>query len=146
MSAARVDLVVRGGKVVTASEVTETAVAVRGEQIVALGPPELLPPAERYIDATGKYVLPGLIDCHVHLGAVYDSWETGPRAAAHAGLTTLLSFVEYDEQARETLPRAIKRLQEEASGAVSGGLRLPLHPEQSAVGSWTACPRPWPWA
>jgi imidazolonepropionase-like amidohydrolase len=62
MSAARVDLVVRGGKVVTASEVTETAVAIRGEQIVALGPPELLPPAERYIDATGKYVLPGLID------------------------------------------------------------------------------------
>jgi dihydropyrimidinase len=117
MSAARVDVVVRGGKVVTAAEVTEAAVAIRGEKIVALGPPELLPPAEREIDATGKYVLPGLIDCHVHLGAVYDSWETGPRAAAHAGLTTLLSFVEYDDQARETLPRAIKRLQEEASAS-----------------------------
>jgi dihydropyrimidinase len=115
MSAARVDLIIRGGKVVTASEVTDTAVAVRGEKIAAIGPAELLPPAEREIDATGKYVLPGLIDCHVHLGAVYDSWETGPRAAAHAGLTTLLSFAEYDDQARESLPHAIKRLREEAS-------------------------------
>jgi dihydropyrimidinase len=113
--AAGLDVVVRGGKVVTASEVTETAVGIRGERIVALGPPELLPPADREIDATGKYVLPGLIDCHVHIGAVYDSWESGPRAAAHAGLTTVLSFAEYNDQARETLPQAIKRLQDEAS-------------------------------
>jgi dihydropyrimidinase len=115
MTPAKVDLVVRGGRVVTSSELTETAIAIKGEKIVALGPDELLPPADRYIDATGKYVLPGLIDCHVHLGAVYDSWETGPKAAAHAGLTTLLSFVEYDDPAGETLPQALKRLQEEAS-------------------------------
>ena len=83
-------------------------------QIVALGAESMLPPAERTIDATGKYVLPGLIDCHVHLGAVYDDWHTGPLAAAHAGLTTLLSFVEYDDQARETLPQALKRLRDEA--------------------------------
>jgi hypothetical protein len=40
---------------------------------------------ERTIDATGKFVLPGLIDCQVHLGAVYDDWSSGPLAAAHAG-------------------------------------------------------------
>jgi len=114
-TAAAVDTVIRGGMVVTPGEVAETALAIKGERIVALGPTELLPPADRYIDATGKYVLPGLIDCHVHLGAVYDSWETGPRAAAHAGLTTLLSFVEYDGEAGETLPQALHRLQEEAS-------------------------------
>ena len=88
--AKHVDLIVRGGRVVTPTEVLETAVAVRAGKIVALGAESMLPPAERTIDATGKYVLPGLIDCHVHLGAVYDDWHTGPVAAAHAGLTTVL--------------------------------------------------------
>ena len=110
-----VDLIVRGGRVVTATEVLDASVAIRGEKIVAIGRDEALPPAEREIDATGKYVLPGLIDCHVHLGPVYDDWRTGPEGAAHAGLTTLLSFVEYDDQNRETLPQAIKRLGDEAS-------------------------------
>ena len=84
MPAKSVDLVVRGGRVVTSTEVLETAVAVSGGKIVALGAEAMLPPAERTIDATGKYVLPGLMDCHVHLGAVYDDWHTGPVAAAHA--------------------------------------------------------------
>ncbi len=119
-----IDLLVRGGRVVTPTEVLETAVAVKDGQIVALGAEAMLPPAGRTIDATGKYVLPGLIDCHVHLGAVYDDWHTGPVAAAHAGLTTLLSFVEYDDQARETLPQGLKRLRDEAGT------------------SWTGWPRP----
>ncbi len=114
MAAKGLDLLVRGGRVVTPNEVLETAVGVSDGRIVALGAESMLPPAERTIDATGKYVLPGLIDCHVHLGAVYDDWHTGPVAAAHAGLTTLLSFVEYDDQARETLPQALKRLRDEA--------------------------------
>ncbi|HEY7251609.1 MAG TPA: amidohydrolase, partial [Methylomirabilota bacterium] len=70
MAANHVDLIVRGGRVVTPTEVLEAAVAVSGGKIVALGAESMLPPAERTIDATGKYVLPGLIDCHVHLGAV----------------------------------------------------------------------------
>ena len=115
MAARAADLVVRGGRVVTATEVVEASIAITGGRIVAVGRDEALPPAEREIDATGKFVLPGLIDCHVHLGPVYDDWSTGPRAAAHAGLTTLLAFAEYDDQARETLPQAIKRLREEAS-------------------------------
>ena len=114
MAAPHVDLLVRGGRVVTSTEVLETAVAVSGGRIVALGAEAMLPPAERTIDARGKYVLPGLMDCHVHLGKVYDDWRTGPVAAAHAGLTSLLSFVEYDDQAKETLPQALKRLRDEA--------------------------------
>jgi len=70
--AEQVDLVVRGGKVVTATEVLDASVAIRGERIVAIGHDEALPPAAREIDASGKYVLPGLIDCHVHIGPVYD--------------------------------------------------------------------------
>jgi dihydropyrimidinase len=108
----RVDTLVRGGRVVTASDIVETAVAIQGETIVAIGPEALLPPAERVIDAHGKYVLPGLIDCHLHVGPEYDDWKTAPLAAARTGLTTLLPFVIGDEG--ETLPKALRRLREEA--------------------------------
>src|SRR5204863_284860 len=107
-----VDTIVRGGQVVTASDVVETAVAIAGDTIVAIGPEAVLPGADRVIDAHGKYVLPGLIDCHLHVGPEYDDWTTAPRAAARTGLTTLLPFVIYDEG--ETLPRAFARLREEA--------------------------------
>jgi dihydropyrimidinase len=110
-----VDVLVRGGRVVTAADVFEAAVAIRGERIVAVGPEDALPPAERTIDAAGKYVLPGLIDCHLHVGAEYDDWATAPLAAARTGLTTILPFVTYEPG--ETLPRAIHRLREEAEAA-----------------------------
>jgi dihydropyrimidinase len=110
----RLDTIIQGGRIVTAADVYEAAVGIRGETIAAIGPPELLPEADRYIDASGKYVLPGAIDCHIHLGPEYDDWQRGPIAAAHAGLTTLLGFGLYDDRGGETLPHAIKRLREEA--------------------------------
>ncbi len=116
MSSRRVDTIVRGGRVVTATDVFDAAVAITGDKIAAIGPESLLPPADRVIDAEGKYVLPGLIDCHLHIGPEYDDWKTAPLAAAHTGLTTLLPFVVYDEG--ETLPKAVARLREEA-GALS---------------------------
>jgi dihydropyrimidinase len=109
---ARLDVIVRGGQVVTSTDVLDAAIGIRGEKIVAIAPPELLPDAERVIDAGGKYVLPGAIDCHIHLGPEYDDWRRGPVAAAHAGLTTLLGFALYDHQARQALPDAIKRLRD----------------------------------
>ena len=116
MSAARVDTIVRGGQVVTATDAFEAAVAITDGKIVAIGPESLLPHADRVIDAAGKYVLPGLIDCHLHVGAEYDDWKTAPLAAARTGLTTLVPFVVYEEG--ETLPKAAARLREEA-GALS---------------------------
>ena len=112
MSARGVDTLVTGGRVVTSSDVVEAAVAIEGGKIVAIGPAWVLPPADRTIDAGGKYVLPGLIDCHLHIGPEYDDWKTASMAAARTGLTTLLPFVNYDEG--ETLPRAALRLREEA--------------------------------
>jgi dihydroorotase-like cyclic amidohydrolase len=91
MPAATVDTIVHGGQVVTSSEVYEASIAIRGERIVAIGPDDLLPPAAHDIDATGKYVLPGAIDCHVHLGG-HDDYLTGGIAAAHGGLTTIIPF------------------------------------------------------
>jgi dihydropyrimidinase len=117
VATARVDTIVRGGQVVSASGITETAIAIRGDRIAALGPEAVLPPADRVIDAGGKYVLPGLIDCHLHVGPEYDNWQVASRAAALTGLTTLLPFVVYDDARHEALPDAILRLREEASAA-----------------------------
>lgn len=117
MPAIKVDTIVRGGQVVTASEAYEASIAIRGEKIVAIGPDELLPSADQYIDASGKFVLPGAIDCHVHLGG-HDDYHTGGIAAAHAGLTTIIPFAIYDFAHRETLPQSIKRQNEEV-GKVS---------------------------
>ena len=108
-----VDTIVRGGRVVTPAGVDEVAVAIGGGKIMAIGEEATLPRADRVIDATGKIVFPGAIDCHVHLGAEYDDWRGGPLAAAHAGLTTLIAFALYDDQKRETLPQAIHRQCEE---------------------------------
>jgi dihydropyrimidinase len=113
MSAPALDLVIAGGRVVTSTDVVDAAVGVSGGRIAAIAPADLLPPAARTIDATGKIVFPGAIDCHVHLGPEYDDWRGGPLAAAHAGLTTLLSFVVAGED--EPLPAAVHRLREEAS-------------------------------
>ena len=51
MAETRVDTIVRGGQVVTSPQVFDSAIAISGEKIVSLGPEELLPPADTYIDA-----------------------------------------------------------------------------------------------
>ena len=112
MARDRVDTIVAGGQVVTSSEVYDSCIAIVDGKIAAIGPENLLPPADRYIDASGKYVLPGLIDCHVHLDRV-DTYELGSIAAAHSGITTLVPFGNYDGESEQTLPEAINNHREE---------------------------------
>jgi dihydropyrimidinase len=132
-SARRVDTIVRGGAVVTATDVLDAAVAIAGGRIVAVGPEAVLPPADRVIDAGGKLVLPGLIDCHLHVGPEFDDWTTAPQAAARTGLTTLLPFVVYEEG--ETLPQAVRRLREEAEArsVLDFGFHVILNHEPSIL-------------
>ena len=127
MPEARVDTIIRGGQVVTSTQVYDAAIAISGEKIVALGPENLLPPADKYIDAEGKLVLPGLIDSHVHLDG-HDDYALGARAAAYAGLTTLIPFGTYDMEKEETLPAAVNRIREEveASAVVDFGFHFIL--------------------
>ena len=61
------DLVVRGGQVVTPQGVGSWDVAVQGERIVALGQPGEFREAGRVIDAAGKIVVPGGVEPHTHL-------------------------------------------------------------------------------
>ena len=112
MPESHVDTVIVGGQIVTSSQVYEGSIAIAGEKIVAIGPDSLLPEADRYVDASGKLVLPGLIDSHVHLDG-HDNYALGSLAAAHAGLTTLVPFGTYTLEGDETLPQAIHRTREQ---------------------------------
>ncbi len=93
---------ITNGTVVNADGSTQADVLVDGEQIVAVGRglagSDLAAGAERTIDASGKYVIPGAIDVHTHMelpfGGTFakDTFETGSRAAAFGGTTTILDF------------------------------------------------------
>lgn len=93
---------ITGGQVVSATGTTQADVLIDGETIAAVLAPGAAAAygitAERTIDATGKYVLPGGIDVHTHMempfGGTFsvDTFETGTRAAAWGGTTTIVDF------------------------------------------------------
>ena len=90
---------IRGGTVVTATESTRADVLIDGEKIVALLAAEApVPEVDRIIDANGRLVLPGSIDAHTHMEIPFgaatskDTFETGTRAAAWGGTTTIIDF------------------------------------------------------
>ena len=92
---------IKNGTVVTATDVTEADVVIEGERIIAIaarGLHDEAPNVDRVFDATGKYVIPGGVDMHTHMelpvsGTVSaDSYETGTRAAAWGGTTTIVDY------------------------------------------------------
>jgi dihydropyrimidinase len=93
--------IIKFGTLVTASETVKADVLIEGELIAALGADLDVPGAE-VVDATGKLVLPGGVDAHVHLdlpmfGTVSsDDHYTGGKAAAFGGTTTVIDFVPQD--------------------------------------------------
>jgi dihydroorotase len=92
------DLLVKGGTVVTSNTMYAADVAVRAGRIVAIaGPGELeASNASHVLDASRRYVLPGVIDGHVHFrepGLEYkEDFHTGSRAAVMGGVTTVLDM------------------------------------------------------
>lgn len=114
------DLVLRGGRVVTAGADGRADVGVRDGRVVALGT-DLGRGAEE-IDAGGKLVLPGGFDAHVHFTPVSmpgrslawaDDFDTGTRAAAAGGVTTVgdITF----GRVGESLVSALDRVADDAS-------------------------------
>ncbi len=89
---------IKGGTVITATETMEADVLVDGGKVVALLGREHTAEADEVIDASGKYVMPGGIDVHTHMelpfGGTYaaDTFETGTRAAAWGGTTSIVDF------------------------------------------------------
>ena len=94
---------IKGGTVVSSTGSSVQDVLVDGETIAALLAPGSNAlgtiNADTVIDATGKYVIPGGIDAHTHMEMPFggtqasDTFETGTRAAAWGGTTTIVDFV-----------------------------------------------------
>jgi dihydropyrimidinase len=95
---------IEGGTVVNASGPFVANVLIDGERIVGLASPESdtavswRTGADTVLDATGTYVIPGAIDAHTHMempfGGTFsvDTFETGTRAAAFGGTTSIIDF------------------------------------------------------
>jgi len=92
------DLIIKNGTIVTATDTYKADVAVKDGKIALIGQDLEFDSAE-VVDAEGKMVLPGGIDAHTHLQMPFggtvsaDSYESGTRAAACGGVTTVFDFV-----------------------------------------------------
>lgn len=92
MDSRKFDIAVINGKVVNSHSITPADVLIKDGSIIAIEPPGIRRNAARIIDATGNYVLPGIIDAHLH--PVYaDRIDTLSRAAVCEGVTTLIPYI-----------------------------------------------------
>jgi dihydropyrimidinase len=91
-------VLIRGGRVITATDDYVADVLMRGGVIDTIGQHIAVGPDIPVVDATGLYVLPGGVDIHVHLENVIgptitcDTFASGTRAAAFGGTTTVVDF------------------------------------------------------
>src|SRR4029450_2439932 len=94
---AEYDLVIRNTTIATAADVVKGDIGISAGRVVALG--ERLDKGKKEIDATALIAVPGGIDAHIHFdqdtadGSVFcDDFESGSRAAAAGGTTTIIPF------------------------------------------------------
>ncbi len=91
-------LLIKNGRVITASEDYTADIFIDGETVQAIGK-NLSFKADQTIDASGKLIFPGGVDPHVHLDMPFmgtfssDNYETGTRAALFGGTTTVIDFI-----------------------------------------------------
>ena len=113
------DLLIRGGTIVTVGGRSSADIGIEGGQIVQLGGNMS---ADKEVDATGHFITPGGVDPHVHLTPPTqeadgwrwsDDFESGTRAALAGGITTVgnVSFPDRNE----TIGAAIAREDAQAS-------------------------------
>ena len=118
------DLVIRGGTVVTAGGVSRADIGVDREKVTQIGG-EMR--GRREIDAAGRYILPGGVDPHVHLSlparhdpgqeSWVDDFFSGSRAAIAGGVTTIgnMTFQWRGETLRQALARDLEAVGRDAA-------------------------------
>src|SRR5215207_8354328 len=91
-------VLIRGGRVITAADDYVADIFIDGERISLIGE-SLDVHADKTIEASGKYVLPGCVDPHTHLDMPFggtttiDDVESGQTAAAFGGTTCHVDFI-----------------------------------------------------
>ena len=116
------DLLLKGGTVVTSRGHERVDVGIQNKVVSALAPDLPATEADQVLDVSGKLLLPGVIDVHVH--PVYtDDIEGCSRVAAYGGITTLLHFA-YARQGQSLYKETAKML---ADGLANSRLDFGLH-------------------
>ena len=105
----RKQLLIKNGKVVFSEGVVEVDLLTNEGVIEKIAKSIEVQPEYKLIDAHNKYVLPGIIDSHVHPQYV-DGFESLSELAAHGGITTLIHYVyaKKDEHLIEKVEEAIE--------------------------------------
>ncbi len=134
------DTIIRSGTIATASDTFSCDIGIRGGRIAALG--ENLGDAAEIVDATGRLVLPGGIDSHVHLAqpsgpgiVMADDFASGTRSAAFGGNTLVMPFAM--QQKGESLREVVKSYHQKADGACYTDVSFHLvivDPSESVLG------------
>ena len=122
---------IKGGRIVTAIDSFNADVLVEGETIAAVGR-SIDPPSDADVcDASGKLVLPGVIDAHVHValdlkGHLSSNFRDTTRTAAFGGVTTILTYATAERG--QTLGEAVeeRKLQAEGDCLIDFGLHATL--------------------
>ncbi len=129
---------VRNGRVASEGRVESADLLLEGGRVSAVG--RGLGPADREIDAAGCFVLPGLIDFHVHVGdrigrfELADGYESGTRAAVRNGVTTLCAFV--TQGPGQSLGDALRAARARAAGECHGDVAWHLTPTRFEEPDW----------
>lgn len=103
----KADLVLTGGTVVTETGRVTADLAISDGLVVAIGDAAMMPDAQETVDVTGKFLLPGAIDMHVHFRepgyTQKEDWQTGTAAAAMGGVTTVFEMPNTNPPTRSVL-------------------------------------------
>jgi len=117
------NMIIKNGNIVTAEKIFKSDIEIRDGKIFRIGQ-KLDKKDAQVIDASGMLILPGIIDSHVHFEEIFpgglknaDDFESGTRAAAAGGVTTVIDFT--SPQARsESLVKAFQRRRRQADPKV----------------------------
>ena len=116
-------ILIKNGTVIRSSDSIAEDVLIRDGLIARTGSGLTEGDADRIIDASGKYIIPGGVDPHVHMhlpvagGFSSDDFFTGSRAALFGGTTTIIDFV--TPSRGESLPGALEKRKREAETSLT---------------------------
>ena len=115
-----IDLLLKGGKIYLGGELRDLCLGIDGGVIAAIGMEPVMPDADDVIDISGRIVIPGAVDPHVHIfspGWIRETFETGTAAAAVGGVTTvadMASVGEWHTATMEVFERKLETASREA--------------------------------
>ncbi len=127
--------ILRGGTLVSPHGLMKGDLALEGDKIGQVGGHVEETAEDEVIDVTGTYVFPGFIDAHTHMQCwtgmdwTADSFETGTRAAARGGTTTIVDYATQDKGM--TMPEALEEWHRRADGTCTANYAFHM-----AIADW----------